>query len=82
IAVTSGSAEMLVPVASASGAAETRSIGIDLAPQDRQIDLSISYGVPTGNRSEFRIELVHSMNYGNRAGATDTSGALGIAFRF
>lgn len=82
IAVASGRAKMMVPVATASGGAEVRSVGIDLAPVDRQVDLSISYGVPIGKRSEFLMEIVHSTNYGNRAGATNTGGALAIAFRF
>lgn len=81
IAVTSGAAEMLVPVRT-SGGAEVRSVGIDLAPQERQMDLSISYAVPMGKQSEFLMEVLHAENYGNIAGASDSAAVFGMKWSF
>lgn len=82
IAVTSGGAEMIVPVATTFGGAEVRSVGIDIAPEERQMDLSISYAMPTGKQSEFLMELVHATNYGNIAGASDSAAVIGMKWSF
>lgn len=82
IAVTSGGADMIVPVATTSGGAEVRSVGIDLAPEERQMDLSISYAMPTGKQSEFLMELVHATNHGNIAGASDSAAVIGMKWSF
>lgn len=81
IAVTSGGAEMRVPVATAGGA-EVRSVGIDLAPQDRQLDLSISYAMPVSDQSEFLMEVLHAKNYGNVTGASDSAAVIGMKWSF
>jgi hypothetical protein len=81
IAVTSGAAEMLVPVRT-NGGAEVRSVGIDLAPQERQMDLSVSYGVPMGEQSEFLMEVIHATNYGNVTGASDSAAVIGMKWSF
>jgi subtilase-type serine protease len=80
--LTSGTAEMALPVVLAEGGAELRSLDIPLAPQERQTDFSVSYIIPTGKRSELALELVHSENWGNRADLRDTAGALAWTFRF
>lgn len=82
IAVTSGNADMLVSGTSGSGGAATRSVGIDLAPQERQIDLSISYAVPMSDNSEFRMEVVRAENYGNIAGLSDSAAVIGMKWSF
>lgn len=82
IAVTSGGADMLVPLATADGGSETRSVGIDLAPQERQVDLSISYAVPMSDQSEFLMEVVRAENYGNVAGASDSAAIIGMKWAF
>lgn len=82
IAVTSGSAGMQVPVALADGGSEVRSVGIDLAPEERQMDLSISYAVPMGDRSEFLMEVIRAENYGNIAGASDSAAVIGMKWSF
>jgi subtilase-type serine protease len=81
IAVTSGGAEMLVPVRTAGGS-EVRSVGIDLAPQERQIDMSISYAVPMSDKSEFLMEVLHAENYGNITGSSDTAAVFGMKWSF
>lgn len=82
IAVTSGQADMQVPVPQAGGGAEVRSVGIDLAPSERQVDLSIGYAVPMSEQSEFLLELVRAENYGNVAGATDSAAVFGMKWSF
>jgi subtilase-type serine protease len=82
MAVTSGAADMIVPVSGTSGGAEVRSVALDLAPQERQVDLSISYQVPMSDRSEFLMEMVHAENYGNIAGATDSAAVIGMKWSF
>lgn len=82
IAVTSGSASMMVPVALGEGRSEMRSLAIDLAPTERQIDVSIGYQVPMSDRSEFLLELVHAENYGNQAGFTDQAALIGMKWSF
>lgn len=82
IAVSSGAAEMQVPVALAGGGSEVRSVGIDLAPDKRQMDLSISYAVPMSDRSEFLMQIVRAENYGNIAGASDSAAVIGMKWSF
>jgi hypothetical protein len=82
IAVTSGDASMIVPVSTGGGLYEMRSIDIDLAPQERQVDISISYQVPMSDRSEMLFEVVHAENYGNRAGLSDSAAVIGMKWSF
>ncbi len=82
VAMTSGSAEIVLPVVMASGATAFQPIAVDLAPSDRQVDMSFSYQVPLGERSELMMKVLHSENYGNRAGLQDTAGVLAMTFRF
>ena len=82
IAVTSGAADMRVPVSMADGGAEVRSVGIELSPQERQMELSIAYQVRMSDASEFMMELVHAENYGNIAGANDSAAVFGVKWSF
>jgi subtilase-type serine protease len=82
LAVTSGAADMIVPVSLSEGGAEVRSVALDLAPEERQMDLSISYQVPMSDSSEFLMEVVRAQNYGNQAGATDSAAVIGMKWSF
>lgn len=82
MAVSSGSADMTVPVRLADGGTEVRAVGIDLSPQERQLDLSISYQMPISETSELMFEVVHAQNYGNIAGVTDSAAVLGMKSSF
>jgi subtilase-type serine protease len=82
MAVSSGSADMTVPVRLADGATEVRAVGINLAPDERQMDLSISYQVPMSDTSELMFEVVHAENYGNIAGLSDSAAVLGMKWSF
>lgn len=82
MAVSSGSADMTVPVRLADGGTEVRAVGINLAPEERQMDLSISYQVPMSETSELMFEVVRAQNYGNIAGMTDSAAVLGMKWSF
>ena len=53
-----------------------------MSPDDRQLDLEMSYMAPLGKNMEMKLSVIHSDNFGNRAGVTDTSGAIAFAFKF
>jgi subtilase-type serine protease len=86
VAVSSGSVEVSLPVIQ-NASAGNRSVAyepieLDLAPQDRQMDMEISYQTALSDGVEMKMSVVHSDNFGNRAGETDTGGALALTFRF
>lgn len=82
VAVTSGSASIDAPVSMGEGRSEIRSLDLDLAPEARQMDLSISYQMPMSDTSELMLELVHAQNYGNVAGLSDTAAVIGVKWAF
>jgi subtilase-type serine protease len=82
VAVTSGSAKILLPVAMAAGTSQLQDVGIDLAPSDRQMDLTLAYQTPLGDGQELMFKLVHAQNYGNRAGIGDTAAVIAYRFEF
>lgn len=82
VAVTSGQAQMVVPVALASGLSAATPVALDLAPEDRQMDLAVSYQTPLGDATELMVKLVHSENHGNRRGMRDTGAILALTMRF
>jgi hypothetical protein len=82
LAVTSGSARMVAPVALGEGRTEMRSVALDLAPSARQVDLSLGYQMPVGRNAEMLFELVHAENHGNRAGFSDSAAVIGVKWSF
>ena len=82
LAVTSGSARMVAPVALGEGRTEMRSVALDLAPLARQVDISIGYQMPVGRNAELLFEAVHAENHGNRAGLSDSAAVIGLTWRF
>ena len=82
IAVTSGHADLAIPVSGRSSREAFSPVNLDLSPADRQVDMSISYQRPLAPGLELAVELVHAENYGNRAGQRDTAGALALKFEF
>ncbi len=82
VAISSGRTELDLPVVRSRAAAGFESVTLDLAPENRQLDLELTYQTALSKRLEMKLSLIHSDNFGNRAGVRDTSGALGFAFRF
>ncbi len=82
IAVTSGSAELMLPVTRDGTRSVLTPIAVDLAPSERQVDMTFSYQVPMGRQSEMLFELTHADNFGNQPGLTDTAGVLAMKWSF
>lgn len=82
LGVTSGAAHAALPVRSADGITTFSEVAVPLAPQDRELDLKISYQVPLDDRTGLRLDLIHAQNYANRSGLTETAGALTVTFSF
>lgn len=82
VAIASGETVLKLPVLREGAAATYDPVALDLAPEERQLDLDLTYQALLGNGLEMKLSVVRSENYGNRAGITDTSGALAFAFRF
>jgi hypothetical protein len=82
VAIASGETSLTLPVVREGAAASFESIAVDLAPEDRQLDLEMTYQTALSDGLEMKLSLIHSDDFGNRAGATDTSGAIAFAFRF
>ena len=81
LAITSGSTTIRVPVIRAAGIT-TEALNVDLAPTDRQIDLTLRYSAPISAQMDMTFLIAHSENFGNRAGVRDTGAALLFAMRF
>lgn len=82
IAIASGQTVLDLPVSRAGLAAGFEGVTLDLAPENRQLDMEVTYQTALADGVEMKLSLIHSDNFGNRAGQTDTAGALAVAFRF
>jgi hypothetical protein len=82
VAIASGETVLDLPVVRNGAAVGFESVVLDLAPEDRQLDLELTYQTELSDGLEMKLSLIHSDDFGNRAGETDTSGALAFAFRF
>lgn len=82
VSVTSGQASAALPVRDVNGITQLSELAIPLSPDERELDLKISYQVPLSDRTDLRLDVVHAANYGNRTGETETAGALTLRFVF
>ncbi|WP_431299811.1 S8 family peptidase [Tabrizicola sp. BL-A-41-H6] len=82
IAIASGGTVVDLPVYRKAAAAGFEPVELNFAPESRQIDLGISYQTALADGLEMKLSVAHSDNFGNRAGMTDTGGALAVVFRF
>ena len=81
LAITSGDAQVTVPVATPAGIG-MEAIAVDLSPDARQMDLTFSYLTPLNDSLDMTLMLAHSENFGNRSGVTDTGAALLFSMKF
>jgi subtilase-type serine protease len=81
VAVASGRSDLTLPVTSKAGAS-FQSVAVDLSPDDRQLDFEIGYQAALSEALEMKLSLLHSDNFGNRAGQTETGGLVAFTFRF
>jgi hypothetical protein len=82
VAVTSGRAQIALPVSRSASGIQHSTVGIDYSPEKREIDLSITYGTPFGQGGEVFLGAVHAINHGHIAGAQDTAAVLGLRMAF
>ena len=82
VAVTGGRAEVTVPTSGPAARSVLTPIAFDLAPSERQLDMSFSYQTPLGDRAELLFEVIHAENFGNQAGRTDTAGIVALSVSF
>ena len=81
VAVASGETNLTLPVLR-QGASAFESVAVDLAPQNRQTDFEVTYLTALSEGLEMKLSMIHSDDFGNRAGVTDTGGAIAFTFRF
>ncbi len=82
VAVTSGSAQIALPVARGVGGISYRDVRVDYAPREREIDMSITYGTPLGRSSEMFVGAMYAFNHGHIGGQKDTAAILGFRRAF
>lgn len=81
VAIASGETRLTLPVLR-DGASAFESVAVDLAPENRQTDFELTYLTALADGLEMKLSMVHSDDFGNRAGLTDTAGAIAFTFRF
>ncbi|MDX5401348.1 MAG: S8 family serine peptidase, partial [Rhodobacterales bacterium] len=82
VAVTSGSARIALPVSRSATGIQHRDVGIDYSPEDREINLSVTYGTPFGPGGEVFLGAMHAINHGHVAGRQDSAAILGFRMTF
>jgi subtilisin family serine protease len=83
MAITGGHAALRLATGLAPGGGlHYGTIGLPLAPQDRQLDLALDYLAPLGRRTSFGVGLRRSWNAGHVAGERVTEGAAALQIRF
>ena len=82
MAITDGRAQVQLPVVMSDGSSQMSTVSLDLAPQKRQLDLSLTYQAEVATNLEMVLELVHAQNHGNIADLEDTAGILAFSYKF
>ena len=80
--VRSGVAEVALPTVRSNGTVQTNSFDVDLAPEERQMDLTFSYAMPMSKQTEVTFSAVHSLNDGHVAGRRASGAGIGFQMRF
>ncbi len=75
LAVTGGQGVIALPVSRSAEQWSYEDVTVPLAPQARQVDLSVSYMVPLGHGHELALGAYRALNAGNVGGA-ETYGAM------
>ncbi|MGB5557118.1 MAG: S8 family peptidase [Paracoccaceae bacterium] len=81
--VQSGVAKVALPrTRSIGGATQFDTFDVSLAPEERQLDLSLSYALPVSRNSEVTFSAVHSLNDGHVAGRSASGAGIGFRMQF
>jgi len=81
-AVVGGSATMVLPMSRSAGLTVYDTLMIPMAPEDRQVDMTVSYLTSLGGRWEAVFEAVRSLNSNNRSGEYATAAGIGFTMSF
>jgi len=81
-ALASGSGQISLPVTRSLGAVQYDTTQLRLAPQNRQINLSLSYATPLGEMTDLTLGAIHASNHGHIAGKSDFAVTLGWQRKF
>ncbi len=82
VAIASGETVIDLPVYRQGAAEAFEPVALNFAPENRQMDFGINYQAALAEDVEMKFTLAHSENFGNRAGVTDSGGAVAVTFRF
>ena len=82
MAVSSGERMLNLPVHREAASASFEQVALNLAPENRQVDLEIGYQAALSDGLEMKLSVIRSNNFGNRAGEVDSGGAIGFTFSF
>lgn len=82
VAVVSGQTSLTLPVARSVSGYEFETIEVDLAPDEREVRLDISYGVDLSDNTFGTISVHHALNRGNVAGEVESGMFIGIRTSF
>ncbi|MDR9429019.1 MAG: hypothetical protein RI553_13040 [Salibaculum sp.] len=73
---------MTLPVARSVSGYEFETFEVDLAPDEREVRLDISYGVDLSDNTFGTISVHHALNRGNVAGEVESGMFIGIRTSF
>jgi hypothetical protein len=79
VAVSAGRSDVTLPVRMTSGASAQQDFAIDLAPEDREVQIGFSYNIALDARSDVVLSAAMSDNFGNVSGAR--SGGVLVGYR-
>ncbi|WP_074256849.1 S8 family peptidase [Vannielia litorea] len=82
VAVTGGSTNVTLPVATRSGITSFQDIEIDLAPSHRETRFGVEYEVNVAQGTDMVFAAMHAENFGNVSGQRNTGVFLGLRSRF
>ena len=82
VAVTRGDSVVDLPVRTLSGTSEQQAIAIDLAPEDREIQLGFSYLVPLSESSDLTLSAMFAENAGHISGKSSSGILIGYRAQF
>ncbi|MFY0596497.1 MAG: S8 family serine peptidase [Cognatishimia sp.] len=71
-AVTRGSTSLSLPVQSDDGLMTFQDVAIDLAPEQRELRLALTYERPISRTASLGLSIAHAHNHGNIAGNKQT----------
>lgn len=82
VAVSRGRTSMTLPVMTRDGSARFQTVDVDLAPQEREMRLGVSYDYPISGAVGLNIGFAHARNFGHVAGKSSSGALVGFRIQF